>query len=326
MIKIFVPDEFKPDFVRQAGIEDGARGIPGLHDDHVSAFEGQIVDRGEQVLREWEGNYNTSEAKLRERFFIARYDYWDAERLYRKRYAANERPVSKKIPTWLYVFCLVVIVLVELPVNFSALSILGDAPLLVAPLAILLGVVFMIAAHLIGMTIRHKGPNFATVFSILVVIGIIVGLAYLRADYFLNPEDPEDISLAMKGLDPKALATLFGLMNILFVLVACWLSFLAHDQDEHYAQIVADRNQKRVRAEMLQTERGKECAAIEASARDYIEMVHGLIREYRRANLGVREPPIEPSCWRLKSAEQLLRLDSFQFTPPDNSLELPKET
>jgi hypothetical protein len=320
VIKIFTPDEFKAEHVRKAGAEDGSKDIPGQADTEVAPFERQLVDRGQQVMREFEGAFRDVEARLKERFFAAREDFRRADALYAEKYAKHERPVAKKIATWLYLLALVVIVLVELPVNYAALSALGDAPIFVMLLATLLGAAFMIAAHLIGMTIRHKGANFGTVASIVLVCGIIGFLAYLRATYFLHPEEVEDVGQVLRNIDARALAAMFGLMNVLFFVIACWLSFLAHDEDEHYAQITSDRNRLRAKVEALQTERGRECAAIQARARDYIELVHSQINEYRRANQAARTSNAVPDSWRTHTPEKLLELTAHDFDPLDNTL------
>lgn len=321
MVSIFVPDKLSPQKIRQAAEEDGKNGIPGAHATDVSAFERTLVDKCEQVLREYEGKYEVSEAELRQQFLAVRDDYRRAKRLYDAKHAKLERPVMKHVPIWAYILSLIAIVIVELPVNQAALNILGDAPILTITMAVLLGVVFMIVAHLIGMTARHRGFHAGSIFAILLVIGIISGLAYLRVKFFMNPEEGETLLKALQEVDTRALAALFALMNVLFVVVAIWLSYFAHDADEYYSKMYKDYLSRRGVALKVQEERAKRFAQFKAAARDYVEMTHGLINDYRRHNLASRENRAQPDAWLKNSPEQLLDISKYAFKLEHNELD-----
>lgn len=319
MVMIFNPG-WRTKAAQKAGKEDGEKGIPALDVMEVSPYEEIIRNSCEQPIREHEGDFQRSESEFRQLFKSARDDYQRAKALFEKKHDELSRPVIKHIPMWGYVLSLIAIIVVELPINQAALNILGEAPILTFSLALILGVVFMIVAHLIGMTMRHKGFHAESFLAIVVVIGIIVGLAYIRVKFFMNPEEGEILSNAMKDIDTRALAALFALMNILFLLVAVWLSYLSHDEDEHYAQMHKDYLKKRKAALAIAQKRAERHAAYKTDAKDRIEMAHGLISEYRRHNLLSRQSRVVPHVWGEWPPERLLDIENFNFELDDNEV------
>ena len=307
--------------VAKAGRIDGASGDPGIDHPEVSAYERTLVDHGEGFVSRCQEQFALNEGELSQRFKISRDKYLAAKKNYDSKVEELKRPVYKPIPMWGYILSLILIVLVELPVNQAALYSLGEGLLFTTILAALLGVVLMIFAHIWGMTARHRGMNLGTVVGVLLTIGVIAGMAYLRVKFFMHPADGDDLlTPALRDTDPRALTALFATMNTLFVFVGMWLSFLAHDEDEHYERIEQDFNAKQTVATTLQSERAKAHARAKSEAVDFIELIHGLINIYRRHNLAARSNHVVPGAWQTHTPESLLAIKSFDFELKDNEL------
>jgi hypothetical protein len=119
-------------------------------------------------------------------------------------------------------------------------------------------------------------------------------------------------------MDPRALTALFMLMNVLFFILATWLSYEAHDEDpdfQHWEGMLRRREKALAKA---RRRREKNLKRRQKDAELLVETAQQLILEYRGSNIASRENKTRPAVWSTSTPEALINIGQFGFRLKDN--------
>lgn len=303
----------------QAGQRDGKQGVPGIDEPNIPNYEQRLVDSYEATIRGVEGKFHDVEAQIGNAFKHAKKSYNDVLKQFEAKQTVLGRPVIIHIRLWVYFLLMATIIGAEVPVNKAVFDTFGDIAFFAYLLAVFLSFLLMVFAHLTGKSIKHHGFRFWHIGLAAVVAGILALLAYVRVVYFSNPEEGV-LTNALKHMDPKALTTLFMLMNVLFFMVAVWLSYEAHDEDPHYQEIERIMLKRQRAARRFSEERERNLKRHKKDAEVYIENAQDLIRLYREENIASRDNKTTPQAFRDNKPEAMIHIDKYPFTLTDNEL------
>lgn len=203
-----------------------------------------------------------------------------------------------KFPQMLYWPLLGVAVLLETPLNNSALGLMHMDNAETLMVAISIGVLNVLAASLVGWKVRQAKWNLAGikdwlfVIAILAVsVGVMFGLAGLRMDDLIQHLKDADVG----GPVSKSTFSTFVTLQMLFMTVGAFFSYSAHSDDPDLERIIKSKHHLRQRADQLLTQRS-ELASKHDRALGLAEMAISKLRseclatitEYRDYNMATR--------------------------------------
>jgi hypothetical protein len=152
------------------------------------------------------------------------------------------RPVSIHLHNKVYYIIFTILALSEVPINMPAIEqVFRESRLLSAALAVVLGVILIVLAHILGRLLRQWGHARASGYGILhglfiaATLGVSGSLVYLL--YVLRLKFMVNGSGSLFGgnaADQVAGGMLFLAFNIAIVLVGLLIAFAHHDPDPDY--------------------------------------------------------------------------------------------
>ncbi len=202
----------------------------------------------------------------------------------------DEPPAGSLRSPWAgYRVLMLFLFLCELPLNAVVFRTFGENEVFTFLFTVGLALLLLYCAHILGAFCKEGIRNWTrlvfTVLSIIVPLGVIVGVAYWRMKYI-----GETVPEAAK--DAGVIIGFFAGVNALFYLVATVASFRTHDEVRD-GVLHAQHNVQRWRAadlraqkalEGLKVEREATYARFSAKALQVTDAAHRLIEIYRKYN------------------------------------------
>lgn len=298
---------------------DGLAMFPGRFDSEVSGYEKEISQKGASAVRLKLQEMQDRESKLEGEFIQARQDFLLAEKSYLAKRAEpqiNNRPVHIQTTFTAYLLAVIPMILCEVFINFAVFETLlsGESSLTALLVSSVMGLVMLLAAHLIGGAVRQgKHRGWALLVGPLCVVTII-GLSYMRLVFteFTNASDSG--LFERPDLNATIVTIFFFLFNMTFLAVAAWLAARRHDMDETYEQCYLEYLKTRERALRFSGLRKQNVEHCLADAQDTISLLRGLVENYRQKNMNFRAIKATPHAWVEFPVTRAISMDESLFT------------
>lgn len=196
---------------------------------------------------------------------------------------------------------LIIAVILETPLNKSALELLQMDNLSTLMIAASIGVLNVIGASLLGWKIRQTQWNLAGlrdwlfVIALLAVLGAVMfGLAGLRLDTLIYNAKKTGIDIPISNSTYISFVT----FQLLFLIVGAFISYSAHSADADLERIIKHKLRLRQRADQLLHQRGTLASQHDSALGQANSSIHKLrtkclaaIAEYRDYNMATRTTP-----------------------------------
>lgn len=322
------------------GWRDARKGYPANGAGQPSQYIKELIDACEYQLAEIAKKWSKEEKKLCAEYHKAfnRYEGGKneldpAEKKLAKAEAAYENAEAKLDDLehvspqkgWYIVFC-IFLILAEFPINYIVFDLFGEAKWLSMLMGVLICFSLPWAAHTTGMALKVgiKGNPVViskVVATIVIVCGVLGGIAYIRQGFFNGNEIQEVLDIQ---LNDNVVITLFFLINGLAFLICMWTSYNAHPKDpKSFNDIIrkhktARENTKKtlnlfLRAKSELEQASKVLDDIISKRKNGFEMAQNEalkimkiwdndIRYYCKVNIRHRKDRNEPACLNLKTA------------------------
>lgn len=178
---------------KRNGKKDGKRNIPPNDYDgsrgKLSSFEEKVLAVVEREIagfhQQWETYKESVTAQLNDMIpdlKKSHQEYADARQLHKK-----DEIILKK--NWTPVIWFILLLIIEVPMNFYAFQFLRDPGLVSWALALILSAVVPVAGHIAGKTIKNREKRLFdvlfTIFLLSVCVVLMLLVAYARQDYIL---------------------------------------------------------------------------------------------------------------------------------------------
>ena len=225
------------------GRKDGKRGIPRTPEEHAP-YEKRLVHIANENIGRVAQKWEDEDQKLKSEFCEAKREYLDANKDCKKggkdhSFAAKnyDDALKKKrgssdylhISSTAYKILMVIIGVLEIPLTTNVFDIFGENRILTYLFAAALCISLPISAHLLGVMIKEKFDKKVWIifsFNLLVFVGVIVAIAYIREKFFEASEFQKVLGVQM---DPTMVTIVFILIQVFIFTVATTASSFAHD-------------------------------------------------------------------------------------------------
>ena len=305
------------DEARRAAKRDGEGARPGVTDVSLTPYEQQIVEMSRQVIQNQASDMHHNDALLIPDFLEARRDFQSAQLAYeKKRRELGGRPLRTEMPYWFYLISVVILMCGEVGVNFVAFqTIFPDNRILTAAAAGALGIVLLIASHLVGVAVRQRKQWLWAAGTAILMIAITASLAALRMKYVETHNAEVNLMGAEMGvkLDQLTVSWFFFLFNMIFLAVAAWMAAVTHDPDADYERLGREYRRARNDALGCKRERDGNREKFLGEARDWVGLSRRLLGLYREENLAARASKATPQVWHNHTLESVIQLDEKAF-------------
>ena len=227
------------------------------------------------------------------------------------------------IKDWVVKLILFLFIATEFPLNALVFSIFGEGRLMTYFMAGVIGFGIPLGAHYVGKVIRqtHKERKDNVLASVvtIIIIGVIIGIAVLRADYLSYVLSAYNVDI---DISPKTAAIIFVGINLFLFFLAGFVSYLGtHKNNEEYQKLKGQMEIARARWEKETKESveiTKQLIKIEArlakiraqreclhnqyrfKAAKLKESAENLIEIYRNSNIENRPDESSPPCFNEK--------------------------
>ncbi len=321
---------------------------PKENQDIQSAFENEILQAMQNDISLEAEKWRQLDKKLKPQYCSALVEVQHAHELYKKesdeaslaqqeletarqKYEELEQPsISKK---W-KLFWLILIGIVEFPLNSQAFAVMGHSELVTYLFAAGLCVTIPLFAHLWGETLRQRtwrGVELGKLIGIPVaMLLLLAGISMIRGMYF---EAEHTLDIIGINFSPTHMTVLFIIINIGLFLAASLISYEACPKDRKYHNTISKRYHlalQRFEKEAAEESRAKGLLAryelqfqqirqlrqqshqhFLQNIRTIAENAEWLVQAYRTANMQNRPdiPPVFRSQVAAELPQDLLQLD-----------------
>lgn len=308
--------------VRAAAEADGVAQRPGQAESSIGLQEQQIVHLHSQLSSNAAMDMQFVDAQLLPRFLEARRDFMAAQRSYeekRNEPSIDGRPIMTEISWPLYLTLIILVMTGEIVVNYRAFqAMFTEADFMSMMSAVVLGIVMLVASHLIGAWLKQRRQTLMAVVLITLGVGLAGVLAYMRMQMIAAENQQADLLQGVK-LDEISISSFFFIYNVFFLAVAAALSAQRHDPDASYEK--RHKIYLRARREAMNLKRTRD-----ANRRLYLRealddqgVCRRLLAEYREINMTRREVKATPRAWIDHPIERLICVDERQFDLGEHS-------
>jgi hypothetical protein len=130
-----------------------------------------------------------------------------------------------------YVIILVLITLLEMPINVTVFNIFGENLLFTYLLAGILSIVLSLLAHFVGGWIKAEGFKTRSLLLIFLVIVLLGILAWVRLRFFSVADESPLKAYFQTGIEMNVIVGMFFIINSLLFIMAIVASHHHHDSD-----------------------------------------------------------------------------------------------
>jgi hypothetical protein len=223
---------------------DGKKNIPTADQEDHSPYEKQLTLIADENIRRVTQKWDDEDRKLKGEYCGAKREYIDAlkdlnkdrdehgealqdyEAALKKKHESSTYPHLSHRAYWAFI---ILLSFSEFPLTAFVFDILGENRLFTYIFAAALCIALPMASHFLGIFIREqfsKKNSIIAAVNLLLFVGVIVAIAYLREKFFEASEFQKVLGVQM---DPATVTIVFIFIQLFIFGVATTASYLAHD-------------------------------------------------------------------------------------------------
>lgn len=232
---------------RRQGKLDAKKGRPLLNQTEFPQYIKKLLDVAEEEISRLAQDWEEKDKKLKADFCNAKFEMEEAEKARnkaredfksiesefketRKGLDKLEHVFPEKKIYWMVFWFLV---LGEFPLNAIVFNLFGEAKMLTYLMAAVICFILPWGAHLTGTFLKQglfkdKVTTTKFIIDIVIVFGVLVGIAYLRTNFFEASEVQKILNIEMSIF---VTSCIFFFINALIFAVAATTSYFAHPRD-----------------------------------------------------------------------------------------------
>ncbi|NDY73831.1 hypothetical protein DO021_18870 [Desulfobacter hydrogenophilus] len=147
-----------------------------------------------------------------------------------------------------YFIVMFVIIMVEVPINYSVFQAFGDEyTYFTYLLAFGLSFFLSMLAHFIGGWIKSEGVKFRSLGLILLVIVLLALIAWIRLKFFTGDEEALILEYFKEGVEIDLVVLFFFIFNTILFTVSIISSYMSHYSDPDFKQSEKDYKQGKMK-------------------------------------------------------------------------------